>query len=91
MSERSRHRALRWIGLAMFVLATRLPAATAPAVNADFTTLIEPFRIVGNLYYVGSRDLASYLIVTPGGDVLINSNLESSVPHIRSSVEKLGF
>ncbi|HTT03152.1 MAG TPA: subclass B3 metallo-beta-lactamase [Steroidobacteraceae bacterium] len=61
------------------------------AENPDWTTPIDPFRIVGNLYYVGSRDLASYLVVTPAGDVLINSNLESSVPQIRSSVEKLGF
>ena len=48
-------------------------------------------RIVGNLYYVGSRDLASYLLVTPEGDILINSNLETSVPQIRGSVEQLGF
>ena len=54
----------------------------------------EPFpahRIVGNLYYVGSKDLASYLIVTSEGNILINSNLESSVPAIKTSVEQLGF
>jgi metallo-beta-lactamase class B len=59
--------------------------------NPDWTTPIAPFRIAGNLYYVGSRDLASYLIVTPDGDVLINSSLTDSVPLIRRSVEKLGF
>jgi metallo-beta-lactamase class B len=46
---------------------------------------------MGNLYYVGSKDLASYLVVTPAGNILINSNLESSVPQIKASVEKLGF
>jgi metallo-beta-lactamase class B len=46
---------------------------------------------MGNLYYVGSKDLASYLVVTPEGNILINSNLESSVPQIKASVEKLGF
>jgi metallo-beta-lactamase class B len=61
------------------------------AVNPDWTTPIPPFRIIGNLYYVGSRDLASYLIATPDGDILINSNLETSVPQIRHSVEQLGF
>jgi metallo-beta-lactamase class B len=50
-----------------------------------------PFRIAGNLYYVGSEDLASYLIVTPKGDILINSSLETSVPLIRKSIESLGF
>ena len=50
-----------------------------------------PFRIAGNLYYVGSADLASYLIVTPQGDILINANLTTSPPQIRRSMEKLGF
>ena len=78
----------RGVGTAMLLLLlTPLQAAT----NPDWTTPIAPFRIAGNLYYVGSRDLASYLIVTPQGDILINSSLESSVPLIRSSVEQLGF
>jgi len=54
----------------------------------------EPFPghcIAGNLYYVGSRDLASYLITTPEGHVLINSSLEKSPKLIRASVEELGF
>jgi metallo-beta-lactamase class B len=59
--------------------------------NPDWTTPATPFRIAGNLYYVGSRDLASYLLVTSGGDILINSNLESSVAQIRHSVEQLGY
>ena len=55
---------------------------------------LEPFpahRIADNLYYVGSRDLASFLVTTPEGDILINSSLEASVPLIRKSVESLGF
>jgi metallo-beta-lactamase class B len=69
-----------------------LPAPRLNAqVNADWTTPITPFRIAGNLYYVGSKDLASYLIVTPQGDILVNSSLEASVPLIRRSVERLGF
>jgi metallo-beta-lactamase class B len=54
----------------------------------------EPFpghRIAGNLHYVGSRDLASYLITTPEGHILINSSLEESPKLIRTSVEGLGF
>lgn len=50
-----------------------------------------PFRIAGNLYYVGSADLASYLVATPDGLILINSDLKESPPLIRKSVEKLGF
>jgi len=61
------------------------------AQNPDWTTNRAPFHIVGNVYYVGSKDLASYLIVTPQGDILINSNLASSVPQIRKNIEMLGF
>jgi metallo-beta-lactamase class B len=68
-------------------LTMRLGAAT----NPDWTRPFPPFHIAGNLYYVGSADLASYLIATPDGLILINSSLESSVPLIRKSVETLGF
>lgn len=50
-----------------------------------------PFKIAGNLYYVGSKGLANYLITTPQGHILINSDLEENVPLVRASVEKLGF
>lgn len=72
------------LGLAAF-------AATALAEPADWTEPFPPHRIAGNLHYVGSKDLASYLVTTPEGHILINSSLESSVPLIRASVEKLGF
>jgi metallo-beta-lactamase class B len=50
----------------------------AAQIQSAWTTPFPPFRIAGNLYYVGSEDLASYLIVTPKGLILINSNLKSS-------------
>ena len=68
-----------------------LPASVFAGENPGWTTPIAPFRIADNLYYVGSEDLASYLVVTPRGDILINSSLESSPPLIRKSVEQLGF
>jgi metallo-beta-lactamase class B len=52
---------------------------------------VPPFRIMDNLYYVGTHELASFLFVTPQGNILMNSNYESSVPVIKASVEKLGF
>jgi metallo-beta-lactamase class B len=74
--------------LALFIAAIlSLDAAQNPAWRRPFP----PFRIAGNLYYVGSEDLAAYLIVTPKGLILINSNLESSPALIRKSVEALGF
>ena len=62
-------------------------AQTSP----DWTEPFPPFRIAGNLYYVGSKGLASYLITTSQGHILINSDLEANVPMIRTSVEQLGL
>ena len=67
-----------------FLLVGAIPAASQ--YPAAWTTPFTPFRIAGNLYYVGSQDLASYLIATPRGIILINSSLEVSVPLIRKSV-----
>jgi metallo-beta-lactamase class B len=57
----------------------------------DWLEPFPPFRIAGNLYYIGSRGLASYLVTTSEGHILINSDLEASVPMLRASTEKLGF
>ncbi len=76
--------------LALTLLITASLPACAQS-HPDWTTPLPPFRIAPNLYYVGSRDLASYLITTPAGDILLNSNLASSPPQIRHSVEQLGL
>ncbi|HEX5634467.1 MAG TPA: subclass B3 metallo-beta-lactamase, partial [Gemmatimonadales bacterium] len=74
------------------VLALLACGAEARAQHpSDWTAPFPAFRIAGNLYYVGSKGLASYLVTTPDGHILINSNLESSVPQLRESVESLGF
>src|SRR6188768_2595399 len=59
-------------------------------INPEWTTALPPFQIADNLYYVGSQDLAAYLVTTPAGNILINANLETSPPQIRASVEQLG-
>ena len=61
---------------AVFIMASPLRAQVSP----DWTEPFPPFRIAGNLYYVGSKGLANYLITTPRGHILINSDLEASVP-----------
>ena len=73
------------------LLLLLLPCGLCAQQNPDWLAPQAPFRIVGNVYYVGSKDLASYLIVTPEGDILINSSLKASVPLIRKSMEQLGF
>ncbi len=64
------------------------PQATPPN---GWNDPFPPYKVMDNLYYVGTKELASFLIVTPEGNILMNSNYEASVPLIRESVEKLGF
>jgi metallo-beta-lactamase class B len=57
----------------------------------DQLTPATPHRIAGNVYYVGTRSLASFLLTTPPGHILVNTNYEAGVPGLKESVEKLGF
>ena len=83
------HRMMPRLGILVMLLA--FGVSLRAQINPEWTTPQKPFRIAGNLYYVGSRDLAAYLVVTPAGNILINANLESSPPQIRASVQRLGF
>ena len=68
-----------------------LPIAARAQANPDWHRAIPGFKIAGNLYYVGTADLAAYLIATPPGNILINGNFKEDVPAIRQSIEGLGF
>jgi len=75
----------------VLLLTTMHLRVTFAQTPPDWTKPIAPFHIAGNLYYVGSAGLASYLVVTPQGNILINSNLEANVPMFKTSIESLGF
>jgi metallo-beta-lactamase class B len=55
------------------------------------TTAFAPHKIVGNVYYVGTKTLSAFLIVTPQGNILIDSTYERNVRTIQKSIEQLGF
>jgi len=78
---------MRFRLLFTFLIASVLFADFTP----DWNKPIPPFRIADNLYYVGTNYLASYLINSSAGSILINPSYQESVPLIKSSVEKLGF
>jgi metallo-beta-lactamase class B len=59
--------------------------------EADQTTQFAPHKVIGNVYYVGTRTLSSFLIVTPQGNILLDSTYERNVPVIQKSVADLGF
>jgi metallo-beta-lactamase class B len=59
--------------------------------DEDQTTAFPPHKIAGNVYYVGTRTLSSFLVTTPAGHILINSTYERNVRTIETSVTQLGF
>jgi metallo-beta-lactamase class B len=71
--------------------STAQKLAPLPSFQPEWAQDFPPFRIAGNLYYVGSYDLASYLITTPAGNILINTGLPGSDTMIRRHIESLGF
>src|SRR4051812_495037 len=77
--------------LFLAALAVSAPTAAYAQANPDWHRAIPGFRIAGNLYYVGTADLAVYLVNTPQGNILINSDFKEDVPTIRKSIEDLGF
>jgi metallo-beta-lactamase class B len=66
-------------------------SSAAQAAGSDYLVPFPAHRVIGNVYFVGSKDLGIYLITTPQGHILINAGLEASVPMIQSSIQSLGF
>lgn len=79
------------LAAALLFLLPVLAAAQADPTSRSWNQPVEPFRIAGNLYYVGANDIASYLIATPAGHILLDGGFVETVPIIRESVKKLGF
>jgi len=77
--------------LRMILLVIVSPAFALAQANPDWHAAFPGFKIAGNLYYVGTADLAVYLIRTPQGNILINGDFAEDVPTIRKSIESLGF
>src|SRR3954465_583916 len=67
-----------------------LGAIPAQAAN-EYLTPYPAHHVIANIYFVGSKGQANYLITTPQGNILLNSGLEANVPMIKESIQKLGF
>lgn len=61
------------------------------AQNDEWTRPFPPFKLIGNIYWVGSYDLSTYLVTTPQGNILINTGVGDTAQQIKKSVEQLGF
>src|ERR1700689_1279690 len=73
------------------LLLSALPVLAQATGHEAFNKPFPAYKVIGNVYFVGTDDLGSFLITTPEGNILINSDFESTVPQIKTSVEKLGF
>lgn len=79
------------LGLLCVLFCPVSGCAQADETSRAWNQPVKPFRIAGNLYYVGASDLSSFLIVTPQGNILLDSGLVETVPHIQQNVVRLGF
>ena len=91
-------RVLRTTTLFFLTVVAVLSAQTSPLssqqraqFHGPYSEPEEAFRLIGNIYYVGAKNIASYLVVTPKGDILIDTGTTEMTPVIRNNVEKLGF
>jgi metallo-beta-lactamase class B len=75
----------------MTFLVMALALSSVVAQNPDWHREFPPFKVADNLYYVGTADLAVYLINTDQGNILINSAFPQDLPLIRKSIDQLGF
>lgn len=77
---------------AALIMSAALPALSVPAHAAtDYTVPYPAHHVAGNVYFVGGKNQASFLITTPQGNILINSGVKESPAQIKASIEKLGF
>jgi metallo-beta-lactamase class B len=83
----------RKLGFVLFLSVCFSAFAAAQKLEGDreMNQPVEPFRIIGNVYYVGASDVTSYLITTPRGHILIDAGFEETVPQIKANIAKLGF
>lgn len=79
------------IVISLFTFVASAQKINEPKTTEEWTRAYQPFRIAGNLYYVGTYDLCCYLITTSKGNILINTGLAASLTQIKSNIESLGF
>src|SRR5687767_5803533 len=72
-------------------LAARQQPAQVNTDNPAWTTPVAPFTVVGPIHYVGTKDLAAYLITTPAGHILIDGAVPAMAGEIEKSIRALGF
>src|SRR5215212_2937182 len=82
---------MRTLAAALLALAAATLNTHSDPVSRSWNQPVEPFRIIANVFYVGATDIASYLIATPKGHIVIDGGFVETEPMILRNIEKLGF
>ena len=75
----------------LVVLSSAIAFAQPPQVRDGLSERVEPFRVIGNIYFVGAKGLSSYLVTTPEGHILLDTGINEMHDVIRTNIEDLGF
>ncbi|HEV2498812.1 MAG TPA: subclass B3 metallo-beta-lactamase [Terriglobia bacterium] len=86
-----KHAAQQFAGILAAMLGSLLLLGALPMTSAAANGPQKPFRVIGNVYYVGDSDVTSFLIITPQGDFLIDGGYIATAPRIEQNIRKLGF
>src|SRR5215468_1825633 len=73
------------------MFAMPFSAILLAAAVAEWNQPVEPFRVAGNLYYVGANEITSFLVTTPAGHIVLDGGFEETAPQILANIAKLGF
>jgi metallo-beta-lactamase class B len=79
------------LSTALLLVVPILAHAQADPTSRSWNQPVEPYRIAGNLYYVGASDIASYLVTTPQGNIVLDGGFVETAPLIEANIQKLGF
>lgn len=82
---------LRILSAALLVVGAGPANGQFAAANPEWNRAVKPFRVVGNIYYVGAASVSSYLITTPAGHFLLDAGFRETAPQVVANIEKLGF
>jgi len=90
-NQRSPFGSSRVLALAVALIVPAVAHSQASQLSRTMNQPVAPFRIIGNIYYVGASDIASYLIVTPAGNILLDGGFVETAPQIEANIQTLGF
>ena len=82
---------MRVLMLFLAILLLSVSSFAQTEQDREWNTPVEPFKIIGNVYYVGAAEITSFLITSPKGHIPIDSGFAETVPLIKANVEKAGF